>query len=176
MDIHILHEIILQQGFRLLQIFPLDEPRPISFVDDVLHTGLLSFIVTFLISLGRRLPRYMPFCKRAQFTARLPIDQDRNHRKLFFWMLFIGRAAVFGEQDEEWLTTKVLETANLLNIRSWEEAEQILLKFPWYSPFHGKQGRALWEKSILLPDSTTAARNDSFQVGIQDVFEIRISS
>ncbi len=153
-DAYMLHEIIIHLIYLLLDIRPLGDTRSTNFVDEALYAGLLSFVVTFLIDLGRKVPEYALLYKLARISAKAPSYEYQDHKELCFWMLLIGRSSVFRDHDDGWLAPKVSETAHSLNIQSWEDAKRILSKFPWFSPFHNKQGQRLWEKSILLQHSS----------------------
>lgn len=61
------------------------------------------------------------------------------------WLIFIGSISVLEVSDQPWLFWKIRQSARVLDIESWEDLHQSLVRYPWISSLHDEAGKALWD-------------------------------
>lgn len=83
----------------------------------------------------------------ARSAAQSMFDDDPESQELLPWILFIGGAPIFKQQDDVWLIPKIAHTVHALGLCTWEDVAQKLAKFPWVNALHSKVGQSLWYKS-----------------------------
>ncbi|KAL4948481.1 hypothetical protein BDW69DRAFT_189225 [Aspergillus filifer] len=147
------YNTILLLGHCLLQINPLcssfehDEhiiPTTMNALEDVIHLGLLAFLVTFLPGLNRRVadqPLLAQNLRRAVERLSNCIKAgagDRQRKSALLWTLFIGAVAVFKPSNDEWLIKTTTSTIKALELSSLDDIQQVLIGFPWVYALHDR--------------------------------------
>ncbi|KAJ5808520.1 hypothetical protein N7474_009789 [Penicillium riverlandense] len=148
-----MHCTLLVLGYRLVGISPLAGPRPDDHLVDTIHLGLAAFMVTFLRRLDRKIAK-MPLLSSVARTAldKLYLDEKgaQENQEVLLWFLFLGAASVFrGVDHSSWLVLKARQTLNALDLSSWGDIQEVLVKFPWVHTLHDKAGRELWNRCSL---------------------------
>jgi hypothetical protein len=148
-----MHCTLLILGYRLVGISPLAGPRPHDHLIDTIHLGLAAFMVTFLRRLDRKIAE-MPLLSSVARTAvdNLYYGEKRaqEDQEALLWFLFLGAVSVFrGMDHSSWLVLKARQTMNALNLSSWGDVQEVLVKFPWVHTLHDKAGRELWSRCSL---------------------------
>lgn len=141
------HDVLLQLGYRLVEICPLNGPRPASPIENALHIGLVAYIMHFLRGVDRRIPNLPVLAKLARSSAQEYFARSKNEEEVTFWLLFIGAGSVFENSDDAWLLPRLLMVAEPLGLLTWDDARSVLSKFPWVNVLHDRTGQELWHKS-----------------------------
>ncbi|RDW84262.1 hypothetical protein BP6252_01852 [Coleophoma cylindrospora] len=135
------HDALLQLGYRLVNMSPLGGPRPSNRLENAVHLGLTAFFITLFCGLDYKMIKSPLLNDLASSAAQEPFDGDQENQEVLLWLLFIGGASVFKQPDDAWLTPKTTQTMKNLDLHTWEDARQILVRFPWVSVIHDKAGR-----------------------------------
>jgi hypothetical protein len=141
------HEIILMLGYRLVQISPLSERRPTCGSENAIHLGLMAFIMTFFPGLDGMLGDMPLLYKLARSAAEDTLGNERENQEIILWVLFMGGASIFGQADDVWLVPRTVQTLQALDLHTWEDVYQTLVKLPWVSTVHDKAGETQWHKA-----------------------------
>ena len=141
------HDNLLILGYRLICASPLGGPRPISYVENLVHLSLTAFIITFLRGFDRRIPDIPILSELARSAAQENFDNEQEIQEMLLWTLFIGAASIFRRPDDAWLIPKTTQTMHALELHTWEDVVRTLVKFPWVNAVHGQAGKALWHRS-----------------------------
>lgn len=78
-------------------------------------------------------------------------DEKRGVLEALLWMLMMTVVAGVldlgnsGEGEETWVVVRTREVAQRLGLADWDDARQVLERFPWVEAWHGKRGRVFWE-------------------------------
>lgn len=150
---HVMHCTLLVLGYRLVNISPLSGPRPHDHLIDTIHLGLVAFVVTFLRGLHRKISE-RPLLSSVARAAVDNIYHDekgvQEDQEVLLWFLFLGAASVFRSVDHSsWLILKARQTMNALDLSSWVDLQEVLVKFPWVHTLHDKAGWELWSRCSL---------------------------
>lgn len=145
-----MHCTLLLLGYRLVSICPLAGPRPHDRLVDAIHLGLAAFMMTFLRRLDRKIAE-MPLLSSVSRTAVDNIYYDEKGeqeiQEVLLWFLFLGAASVFrGVDHSSWLVLNARQTMKALDLSSWGDVQEVLVKFPWVHTLHDKAGRELWSR------------------------------
>lgn len=154
------HDNLLLLGYRLVETSTLGRPRPLNYVDNVVHLGLIAFILSFLRSYDLQIPHAPLLNHLICLTAEVDLGEGQQKQELLLWLLFIGSASVLGPVDYPWLIPKATEIIQALALQTWEDAVRILIQFPWVHPVHDKNGQQLWNKSFLHRELLAKGRVD----------------
>ncbi|KAL4943511.1 hypothetical protein BDV06DRAFT_135303 [Aspergillus oleicola] len=151
------HNSILLLGHCLLQINPLcssiDHDERLAFgmsaLEDVIHLGLLAFLVTFLSGLNHRVADQPLLAQklRSAIENMLKIIESGKEKRpgnsVLLWALFIGAVVVFKPSDDEWLIKTTSATIKALGLSSWDDIKQVLVGFPWVHALHDRASTKL---------------------------------
>lgn len=142
-------EIIISIGGRLVGFHPLGDPPLTMKLEAAYHIGLIVFLTTMFIQIGRR--RFLKYGLVGQCLKNLihsGLDEDDND--LLLWLLFIGGISVLGGSEQSWVIVRIRTMTTLMGLGSWTELRNHLGRFPWIGSLHDCAGRALWNaaKSI----------------------------
>lgn len=143
--------------YQLIQITPLSGQRLLSNFENVFHLSLLACITTIRLGFENQKPIFALLSKLLRISCEGYSAEDRKTQELLLWSLFMGNLSVLQEQDETWLIPKIQKTVFNLDLHCWEDARQILLKFPWVTALHNTGGKALWEKISCICDRTATS-------------------
>lgn len=149
------HETTILIGYRLVSFSTLGGSRPTDSLENIVHLGLMAFIVSFLRGLDRRITDVPLLSELSRHAAQKAYDGEREDLEVLLWTLFIGTPSVYAPQDEEWLVPKTVDTMRALSLRSWDDVLGILTKFPWVHVVHDQGGRALWHKAAARANTRT---------------------
>ena len=148
-DPHMLQEIILSFGYRLVRFRPIGGALPRSKLDSVCHIALTALTTTMFFQIGRR--RFMQYelvgqqLKEVVATGLDGVDPD-----IRLWLLFIGGVSVLPEREESWLLDNILEVARVSGVGDWEDAHRRLMKFPWISSLYDLEAERFWYSSLRM--------------------------
>ena len=150
LNAYVFHDTCILLGYRTIHISPLRGPRPTSRLENMIHLGLAVFIMTFLRGLNRKIPNMPLLSNLVRSAAQEHLSGDREHGEMILWILFVGRASIFGDAEDIWLVPKAAKTIRSLGLGSWEAVGETLAMFPWVNDVHDKLGHALWHNSTLF--------------------------
>ncbi|KAL4777377.1 hypothetical protein BDW60DRAFT_202274 [Aspergillus nidulans var. acristatus] len=162
------HNTILLLGYSLLHISPLDVSTGpgacsvlgISPLEEVVHLGLVAFLVTFLRGLNQRIAENPLLSHR----LRLAIDkllssveggqESKIIKRVLVWALFVGAVVVFKPSDDGWLIPTTSTAMNALGLSSLKDVREALAGFPWVAAIHDRTGTVLCTTQKFLSFST----------------------
>ncbi|KAH7142113.1 hypothetical protein EDB81DRAFT_691592 [Dactylonectria macrodidyma] len=139
-------EMLVSICYRLLRLHPLDEPRQASDIQTVYHIGLTIFMMTLFLQYNRHQimdHKLVSFC----FKDVLVRGSFEHESELMLWFMFIGGIWVSGDVDTYWVVPRIRATLQQLGIKTWDEAQSSLRKFPWINVLHDQPGRELWDRT-----------------------------
>jgi hypothetical protein len=146
MDPHVLQEVIISVGYRLLRLHTFDGTYLEDKLESVCHIALTAFMTTLFLQIGRR--RFLQYrlvggCLNEVVNRGL----DNADQELMLWLLFVGGISVVPEEDEHWLCTSIQQVARRRGIEDWTEMHRCLRQFPWIGSVHDESGKQLWDLS-----------------------------
>lgn len=161
-DPHILQEVIVSLGYRLIRFQALRLDTQIANkLEATIHIGLIAFLTTlFLQAGGRRFLKYglVARCIRDIVDGISPGKGELQtvEEESQLWLLFIGGISVLQETaaDRAWSVLQIQHLIKSMGIESWTWTQlrrQLLGRFPWIGYVHDQPGKALWEEAILEP-------------------------
>lgn len=71
-------------------------------------------------------------------------DLKENAARAILWVLIVGGVAADYRPCRGWFLERILDLCDVLDMRTWEDMEEILQKFLWPAAWH-KPGFLLWE-------------------------------
>ena len=116
------HDLVTATCYRLLEIKPLNS----SFCDmhplaDTIYLGLLSFMTTFLIHIGRqRHLRYKLLSCKLLSALQTPTFQAAIDPETHLWLLVIAGISVLDVDDYSWLKPRLTKVAEQFNRTDWD--------------------------------------------------------
>jgi hypothetical protein len=144
LDLIEFQEILISICYRLLQFRTLNRSRLIGDADSAHHIGLLVFMMSmFWNNHQNRLAK--PGLIAACIKEALEMADDLEN-EFVFWMLVLGGISVSGNEDIEWIVVRLHEKARQLGVVTWDDARDLLHKFPWMTVIHDTSGQTLWNK------------------------------
>ncbi|PYH78603.1 hypothetical protein BO82DRAFT_405046 [Aspergillus uvarum CBS 121591] len=138
-------DLVLPFGYRLLQFNPLQGPRPVSHLDDVIHLGLILFLCTFIRRLDREIADNNLLATLLGSVAE-KVEADRGTQEALLWALLVARASIFQRNIPEWLTLRVATLIQSLGLDDWEDTLYLLRQYPWVNALHDEPARGLWQR------------------------------
>ncbi|KAI0148589.1 hypothetical protein GGR57DRAFT_474880 [Xylariaceae sp. FL1272] len=147
-DDHDFHSVLLLIVYRLLRVRSVNAAfGTCSAVEVILHLGLTAAMTQFFFSLRMKLPDVGALNKRICSAIHEHSFAGRDAQEILFWILFTCKASVFKDLDEDiWLIPKASRVVRQLGLWSWEDASQILQKYPWINIFSDSAGKYLWDQ------------------------------
>ncbi|KAL4933535.1 uncharacterized protein BDV17DRAFT_111529 [Aspergillus undulatus] len=173
------HNTILLFGHCLLRFGPLGSSSghgwcllsAMSALEDVIHLGLIAFLVTFLPGLNHHIADQPLLSQRLLFAVQKLSqivgagEASRIEKKILLWAVFIGAVAVFKPADNAWLKPLMNATIQVIGLSSWKSVKPVLVGFPWVDALHDRTGIMLCTSSksnqVGFPTSTEVATNQS---------------
>ncbi|CAG8981701.1 hypothetical protein HYALB_00006574 [Hymenoscyphus albidus] len=143
LDGGVFHDKIILINYRLIQISPLDDQRPLNYIENAFHLGLLACMTTVRLGFANHTPHYSLLSSLIRIACNSFVEGDEDSQKLFLWVLFVGNVSVLWQQDHAWVIPKIQEITLSLNLRTWEDIRQIISGFPWIGALHDKSGQIL---------------------------------
>jgi hypothetical protein len=141
-------ETIVSLLYRLIEVAPLRQPRPLlgGLYDDVTHLAMLAFMTTLLPDYAHNDSSYLLLSDRLESAIQdlhvTPAETQECVFSLLLWTLFIGGVSVLKRKDHQWL---ILDTCERLGLHDWPAVLRQLCDFPWIHTLHDVPGRSLWE-------------------------------
>ncbi|KAL4760064.1 uncharacterized protein BDW70DRAFT_73342 [Aspergillus foveolatus] len=162
------HNTILLLGYSLLHISPLDVSTGpgacsmlgVSPLEEVVHLGLVAFLVTFLRGLNQRIPENPLLSHRLRLAVDKLVssvkggEESKIIKRVLVWALFVGAVVVFKTSDDEWLIPTTNTAMNALGLSSWKDVKEALAGFPWVDAIHNRTGTVLCTTQRSLSFST----------------------
>ncbi|OJJ99581.1 hypothetical protein ASPACDRAFT_1856175 [Aspergillus aculeatus ATCC 16872] len=145
-------DLVLSFGYQLLQFSPLQGPRPVSHLDDVIHLGLIIFFCTFIRRLDRGITDNNLLARLLGSVAE-EVENDRGTQKALLWALLVSTASIFQRDIPEWLTVRVATLIQSLGLATWEDTLYLLHQYPWVNALHDEPARGLWQKVVPSCDT-----------------------
>jgi len=145
-----LQQSVILISYRLIHISQLATPRLTNDLENMLHLGLTAFTTTIFLGFGSAGLKAPLLLQSLREVAQKYLPGDIECHKMLLWVLFMGRASVFGEVDDCWIIPKVREVSMALVLHVWTDVRNFLSAFPWVDSVHGQSGRALWEKCEVV--------------------------
>ncbi|KAL4754724.1 hypothetical protein BDW72DRAFT_117553 [Aspergillus terricola var. indicus] len=151
------HNTIMLLGYSLLHISPLNVSTGpgacsmlgISPLEDIVHLGLIAFLVTFLRGLNQRIAENPLLSHRLRLAIEKLLssveggEEGKIIKRVLIWALFVGAVAVFKPSDDEWLIPTTNTAMNALGLSSWKDVKEALAGFPWVDAVHDRTGTVL---------------------------------
>ncbi len=153
------HSALLLLGYRLIELSPLGGLPPTRHMEQIVHLGLVAFMASLLLGLGRTHPGVPLLVKITRSAAFDHVGEDIESRELLLWLLVIGRVTKFSELDDLWLVRMTREAVLSLGLETWDDVLSTISKFPWVHCLHDKPGNTLWQAT--MSDSNASAGNGS---------------
>lgn len=145
-------EVITTLCYRLLSIDSVNGTKLVSPVAKAIHRGLVAFMTTFLLQIGRaRHLRYRLLAR--ELKAALENTQFRNSvdPASQLWLLVVAGMSVLNEQEiKTWLAPRITEVLDQFGTTDWSFASRLLSKYPWIKTIHDQNGAQLWK--LCFPD------------------------
>ncbi|ATZ52810.1 hypothetical protein BCIN_08g04410 [Botrytis cinerea B05.10] len=138
-----LHNTLLFFGYRLLSMYPLGGCRPKNSLENAIHLGLTSFIVTFMRGLDGKVPGNSLLASLIRSSAQELSKIEHGSPEALLWLLLMGKASIFGHSDDTWLASDISQTMQVLGLQGHTDVQQKLENFPWVYTLHDKEVRAL---------------------------------
>jgi hypothetical protein len=144
-DLETLQEMILSLGYRLIQ-FKSSKERRLWQLHDSYHLGLTIFTMTVFLHSGRR--QILDYGRVDRWLMEIfNTHMEDQYPELAIWLSILGGIWASDGYDGHWLPPKVRLVAIRLDIRSWDEARDVVSHFPWVHDLHDAPGRALWDQA-----------------------------
>lgn len=144
------HHSILKIGYRLVDFSPLKGPRPECPLENLIHIGLTSFIMTISRGIDRRVgaaPHLILLIRETVHEISNKSIQIDQIDQICLWVLFIGANSVLRTQeDEAWVMPMAVQIIHTLNLRTWKDVRGVIGSYPWIGGVHDGIGQALWQK------------------------------
>jgi hypothetical protein len=95
-------------------------------------------------------------------------DLKENAARAILWALIVGAVAADHRPCRGWFVEQILDFCDILDIRTWEDTEEVLKRFLWPAAWH-MSGRTLWNeveenrltKYMLFPEAPVAENADA---------------
>ncbi|RYO75252.1 hypothetical protein DL764_010538 [Monosporascus ibericus] len=132
--------------FRLLRFRPLGHAGQGSGIQAAYHTGLTIFVITLFLqhTHHRRIQDYELVSMRLREVFDSGLDDLDDG--LVLWLMILGSIWTTGDVDGDWLLPKISSEAQRLGLKTWDDARDIICKFPWINALHERPGRAVWRQ------------------------------
>lgn len=141
-----LQEAIVSIGYRLVGFQPLSVPQLENQLDAAYHIGLIAFLTTLFLQIGRRpFLKYDLVARCLRNVIERKVNEDNNY--IMMWLLIMGGISVLVEGDQPWLLQRISQMARSMDIKGWPQLHRLLIRFPWINSVHDGLGRALWDMS-----------------------------
>lgn len=145
-------EVITTLCYRLLSIDTIKGTKLVSPIAKAIHRGLIAFMTTFLLQMGR--PRHQRYRLLAQeLKAALDNAQFRNSvdPASQLWLLVTAGISVLDENEvKTWLAPRIAEVLDQFGTTEWSFASRLLSKYPWIKTIHDQHASQLWK--TCFPD------------------------
>ncbi|GIC86098.1 uncharacterized protein Aud_002461 [Aspergillus udagawae] len=138
------HSDLLVLGYRLVNMYTLGGCRPKCTIENGIHLALTAFLVTFLPGLDRRIAHNALLSKLLLDAAQAFSDDGLDIQEILLWMLYIGAASSSQLGAHPTWISKLKGTTDTLKLRTWEQVQDMLAKYPWVNAVHHAAGKALW--------------------------------
>lgn len=63
------------------------------------------------------------------------------------WLVLIGGVWTVGKDQKEWLSRTIRSKAQILGLKTWDDAQDAVSKYPWIQVLHDAPGQTLWDDS-----------------------------
>ncbi|KAJ5805923.1 uncharacterized protein N7503_003525 [Penicillium pulvis] len=139
-------EVLISLCCRLLKFRSLHDANTLLDSQSAHHIGLITFMMTLFLQNDRcRLINYslVPVCLK----SALRDDLYEQNIELSFWLTVIGGIWISDEPENEWIASKLKMGAQRLGLTCWEDAQEIVYKYPWINGLHDQPGRIIWERA-----------------------------
>ncbi|GFF68493.1 hypothetical protein IFM47457_02083 [Aspergillus lentulus] len=141
------HSDLLVLGYRLGNMYTLGGCRPKCPIENAIHLGLTAFLITFLPGLDHRIAHNALLSNLLLSVAQDLADDGLDIREILLWMLYIGAASSSQLGTHPTWISKSKETIDTLKLRTWEQVQDVLAKYPWVNAVHDTAGKTLWHQS-----------------------------
>lgn len=113
---------------------------PCHTVDDAVCITLLAFCSHVFLQWSKlKTPqRYLTNIYRDCLLSLTISDQVAP--QTVFWLLMIGSVSVLPKEDDSWLLPWLHDTARTCGFETWEEAQSVLMNYPWVDFIHDDLG------------------------------------
>jgi len=78
----------------------------------------------------------------------------RSEASLLLWALFMGGLLAKGDYDREWFVQRIAEQMMTLNLRSWKDVEECLMKALWIKRMRNSASEMLWKEALRCLERT----------------------
>jgi hypothetical protein len=145
-------EVITTLCYRLLDIDSVKGTSLVSPIAKAVHRGLLAFMSTFLLQLGR--PRHVRYRLLAQ-ELKAALDNEQFRASVDpasqLWLLVVAGISVLDEEEiKTWLAPRLAQVLDQFGTDDWQFASRLLSKYPWIKTIHDPHASQLW--STCFPD------------------------
>lgn len=147
---------LLSFWYRLIPYRPLNDTGSVDLIEDAVHLGMISFMITTLLQFGRRKILAYPFvAERMKGTLARLLSNTSADKALTIWLFFVGGLSVLDKKDQEWAAGNIRKIAHEMGINSWVRVRELLGRFPWINTLHDESARALWKSAPIGAESCT---------------------
>ncbi len=143
LDAQAYHGTLCLLGYRLIHFSRLGGLRPTSHLENVVHLGLVSFMMPLMHRLDGTIPTSELLYRLIRSAMQKDFGMDEETQEIVLWTLLVAGASVFTQPKDEWLLSMISQTMHSLRLRSCEEVTRTMNRYPWIDVIHGKACRDL---------------------------------
>ncbi|CAI6096671.1 hypothetical protein V2G26_016431 [Clonostachys chloroleuca] len=135
---------------RLLRFHHLNAPKRESNIEAAYHIGMTLFMM--IISLQHDNRRILDF-PLVTSTLRniLAEGLGDDESELTLWLSLLGAIWCIDDPDPSFFHTRIRTMTGRLGLRTWEETENRVRRFPWINFLHGEMGQQVWGDASWSP-------------------------
>ncbi|KAI8624431.1 hypothetical protein F5Y19DRAFT_314858 [Xylariaceae sp. FL1651] len=149
LDMLAFQSTIINLGYQLIEIDLTHHSSDVSIsIDNLVHLALISFLITLWVGIGRKLISFPFVAESFRLAARTIRKEGQFRPGILLWVLFMGKLAVFTQDDDLWLIPTMKKLTAELELRTWHEAKQVLHQFPWVKTLHNREGKIFWNYAL----------------------------
>lgn len=139
-------EVITTLCYRLLDIDSVSGDKLVSPTAKAVHRGLVAFMSTFLLQIGRaRHLRYRLLArglKAALDNTKFRTSVDPASQ---LWLLVVTGISVLNQDEiKTWLAPRLSQVMDQFGTTDWQFASRLLSKYPWIKTIHDQPAAQLW--------------------------------
>lgn len=149
LDSHTFTVSLITLHYRLIEISSLENCGFTNAIDEGMHLGLTSFMLTLTLQLGRRRLLNQDFLsRRLKGFFQSKITAVVGEKYLLLWLLFISHDSVFNECDGLWLHPLIAREVEKLGIVDWKDLHTPLYQYPWVYSLHDESAQRILDQVL----------------------------
>ncbi|KAF4122550.1 hypothetical protein GMORB2_7542 [Geosmithia morbida] len=138
--------------YRLVAVRPLaSPPAHVHPVANAIHLALLSYMTTFLVTLGHQsVVRYHLLTRQLKTALSDSVFRASIDPATHLWILVVAGISALHD-DQDWLRPRVANTVACFGMTDWKFARRLLAKYPWVIGFHDQSASTFWTNCFSQP-------------------------